>query len=111
MTPDQMAELAARLHDFGKAYPVEIFPEITDAERAEHSGLITRAAAQMGRHFAKFAVPAADLIESMVQRVPLTDERLREIHHLDQFGLFCDYAEFEQIARAIEEEHGIRSEK
>ena len=68
MTHDQMAELAARLHDFGKAYPVEIFPEITDAERAEHSRLITRAAAQMGRHFAKFAVPAADLIESMAQR-------------------------------------------
>ena len=34
----------------------------------------------------------------------LTDERLRQIHHEDQFGLFCDYDDFEQIARAIESE-------
>ncbi len=34
--------------------------------------------------------------------VPLTDEQLRKMHHEDQFGLFCDYDEFEQIARATE---------
>jgi hypothetical protein len=34
--------------------------------------------------------------------VSLTDEELRKMHHEDQFGLFCDYDEFEQIARAIE---------
>jgi len=44
---------------------VEIFPEITDAERAEHGKLIARAAAQMGRHFAKFAVPAAALLDRL----------------------------------------------
>lgn len=33
----------------------------------------------------------------------LTDEQLRHIHHEDQFGLFCDYDEFEQIARTIEQ--------
>jgi hypothetical protein len=32
----------------------------------------------------------------------LTDEQLRKLYHEDQFGLFCDYDEFEQIARAIE---------
>ena len=41
------------------------------------------------------------------QRGPLTDERLRKMHHEDQFGLFCDYDEFEQIARAVERKHGI----
>ena len=41
------------------------------------------------------------------QRKPLTDELLRKMHHEDQFGLFCDYDEFEQIARAIEAAHGI----
>lgn len=34
----------------------------------------------------------------------LTDERLRAIHHGDEFGLFCDFDEFHQIARAIESE-------
>lgn len=34
----------------------------------------------------------------------LTDERLRAIHHEDQFGLFCDFDEFHQIARAVEAE-------
>jgi hypothetical protein len=38
---------------------------------------------------------------------PLTDERLRQMHHEDEFGLFCDYDDFEQIARAIEQAHGI----
>ena len=108
MTPDQMAELAARLHDFGKAYPVEIFSEITDAERAEHSGLITRAAAQMGRHFAKFAVPAADLIADMAQRV------------LDEPVAFRDpeTGDFSRVRRVgwqqlylYPQAHGIRSEK
>jgi hypothetical protein len=44
------------------------------------------------------------------QRKPLTDEMLRKMHHEDQFGLFCDYDEFEQIARAIEAAHGIKGE-
>ena len=34
--------------------------------------------------------------------VGLTDEELAEMHHLDQFGLFCDADEFHDIARAIE---------
>ena len=40
-------------------------------------------------------------------RHPLTDDRLRQLHHRDDFGLFCDYDEFEQISRAIEAAHGI----
>lgn len=34
--------------------------------------------------------------------VGLTDGELAEMHHLDQFGLFCDADEFHDIARAIE---------
>jgi hypothetical protein len=39
--------------------------------------------------------------------VPLTEKELRRIHHEDQFGLFCDFDEFEQIVRATEQAHGI----
>lgn len=42
------------------------------------------------------------------KRKPLTDEFLRKLHHIDQFGLFCDYDDFEQISRAIEAAHGIK---
>lgn len=45
------------------------------------------------------------------RRNPLTHELLRKMHHEDQFGLFCDYDEFEQIARAIESAHGIGEKK
>jgi len=34
--------------------------------------------------------------------VGLTDEELTEMHHIEQFGLFCDADEFKDIARAIE---------
>jgi len=39
----------------------------------------------------------------------LTTERLRQMHHEDEFGLFCDFDEFEQIARAVEQEHSIKA--
>ena len=42
------------------------------------------------------------------ERVPLTEAQLKQIHHIEEFGLFCDYSEFEQIARAIELVHGIK---
>jgi len=38
----------------------------------------------------------------------LTDKELKNLHHLDQFGLFCDYDEFEQIARAVIEANNTR---
>ena len=31
----------------------------------------------------------------------LTDDELKTLHHIEEFGLFCDYEEFEQIARAV----------
>lgn len=42
---------------------------------------------------------------------PLTSEQLLRLRHIEEFGLFCDYEEFEQIARAIEHAHGIGVKK
>jgi len=42
---------------------------------------------------------------------PLSDEFLRKLHHEDEFGLFCDYDEFEQITRAVEQAHNIGATK
>lgn len=42
---------------------------------------------------------------------PLTSEQLQRLHHIEEFGLFCSYDEFEQIARAIEFAHGIGIKK
>lgn len=44
-------------------------------------------------------------------RAPLTETQLRKLHHIEEFGLFCDYDEFEQIARAIETAHDIKPAK
>lgn len=37
-------------------------------------------------------------------QVPLTDERLRQMHHEDEFGLYCDDDDFLDIARSVESE-------
>ena len=52
-----------KLRGFTLAYPVEMFGPVTDAERKEHSGLVSRASGAMGRHLAKFFAQAADVIE------------------------------------------------
>lgn len=46
-----------------------------------------------------------------VPKEPLSEETLKRMHHEDQFGLFCDYEDFEQITRAIEQAHGITTGK
>lgn len=50
-------------------------------------------------------------ITSPQEAHPLSDEFLRKMHHEYLFGLFCDYDDFEQIARAIERAHGIKGTK
>jgi hypothetical protein len=54
------------LRSFAEAYPEDVFRPLTDADRKEHSVLITRASAQMGRHFGKWATKAADTIEALL---------------------------------------------
>ncbi len=53
----------------------------------------------------------ASAAQPSAPRDPLTEQSLRALHHEDQFGLFYDYDEFEQIARAIESAHGITTRK
>ncbi len=60
-----------------------------------------RASITFKRWFDEQLAEAASPPQAPAQR--LTDERLRQMHHLEEFGLFCDFAEFEQIARAIED--------
>lgn len=45
------------------------------------------------------------------QKQLLSTDILKELHHIEEFGLFCSFDEFEQIARTIENEHGIRAPK
>jgi molecular chaperone GrpE (heat shock protein) len=49
------------------------------------------------------ATEIAELKAKLAEVMPLTDEQLRELHHIEEFGLSCSYEEFEQIARAIEQ--------
>jgi hypothetical protein len=49
------------------------------------------------------ATEIAELKAKLTEQTPITDEQLRELHHIEEFGLFCSYEEFEQIARAIEQ--------
>ena len=86
MTPDQMKELAAQLREHA---------------RRPHGVLFDA---------------AADLIEQMAQRVPLTDEQIESclpetIHTAEDGWLRTTAQTFHDFARAIEEAHGIRSEK
>ena len=88
MTPDQMAELAARLRVIAPLIPIEgcLAHEITLNQ-------------------------AADLIESMAQRVPLSDyEALMLLQELDP-RITTVYPGYLAIIRATERHHGIRSEK
>lgn len=93
MTNEQMAELAARLRVIAPLIPIEgcLAHEITLNQ-------------------------AADLIESMAQRVPLTADQIEtylpdEIYTTEDGWLKTTAQAFHDFARAIEQAHGIRSEK
>jgi hypothetical protein len=87
------------LRSFAEAYPEDVFRPLTDADRKEHSVLITRASAQMGRHFGKWtkveqaaldqqngqkrthfvahaATKAADTIEALLEALEDTEAHL-----------------------------------
>lgn len=46
-------------------------------------------------------------VQSAAHAVPLTDEQLAKIAVEDEFLLYCDQDSFNEIARAIEQAHGI----
>lgn len=41
------------------------------------------------------------------KRHPMTDDEITKLHHIEEFGFFCDEEEFLQIVRATEEHHNI----
>jgi hypothetical protein len=57
------AALIEQLRQLASAYPVEVFPDLTDEQRAMLGGLIDRASAAMGRHLGPFFTQAADALE------------------------------------------------
>jgi len=61
---EPVSDLVKRLRGFAQAYPEDMFPPLTEEERGQLGGeIISRASAEMGRHFAKFATEAADALE------------------------------------------------
>jgi hypothetical protein len=54
-----------KLRDFARAYPEDVFTPITASERKAYPTIITKASADMGRHFAPFAIEAADRIRAL----------------------------------------------
>lgn len=88
MTPDQMAELAARLRLRAK-----LFRE-----------------AEPGSVIAGDMIRAADLIESMAKRVPLSDQEIMNLVRGHCAAMRWPSTALD-IARAIEQAHGIRSEE
>jgi len=61
-TPEEFEEAAWRLQKWAEAYPEDIFRPLTDLDRKEHPGLITRASAGMGRHMSPFMLKWANLL-------------------------------------------------
>ncbi len=91
MTPDQMAELAARLHKQAQIHR----QHFKTADQREWAYTIDT---------------AADLIESMAQRVPLSEEQIMDLVR-DDCGVMRWPSTVLDIARAVEQAHGIRSEE
>jgi hypothetical protein len=60
-----MTTLVERLRSLADAYPADVFPPVTDEDRANQPSLVTRASASMGRHFAPTFTEAADEIERL----------------------------------------------
>lgn len=74
------------LYGFAKAYPVDIFPPLTQDEVDQYSTIISKASAGMGRHLGKFMHDAATEIERLAieatalrQQVALRDQRIAEL--------------------------------
>ena len=80
MNAKERRQLVTELRDFARAYPEDIFTPLTDEEREKYGSIITRTAAQTGRHFAPWFLKAAEALDQIE-----ADERLKE--RLDRSGL------------------------
>lgn len=75
-TPHTLVE---RLRSFAEAYPEDIFIPLTADETKAHSTIVTRASGGMGRHFAPFAVAAADEIERLQADLAARDAEIARL--------------------------------
>ena len=94
------------LRGFEQAYPKDVFPPLTDRESVEHSDIIAKASAQMGRHMAQFTTQAADEIARL--RVQLLEAKEYNSHWsaiAHKLGLKLDAAEraLQDITLTIDE--------
>ena len=71
MNAKERRQLVTELRDFARAYPEDIFTPLTDEEREKYGSIITRTAAQTGRHFAPWFLKAAEALDQIE-----ADERL-----------------------------------
>ena len=64
-----MSDIEQQLRSFAAAYPEDLFSPLTkeEVERLQSKGrhLLDRASAAMGRHFAPYAIEAADRIHAL----------------------------------------------
>jgi hypothetical protein len=82
------------LRGFEHAYPEDVFLPLTDKEGEEHSQIVARASAQMGRHMAQFTKQAADEIARL--RIQLLEAKGYNNHWsavAHKLGLKLDMAE------------------
>jgi hypothetical protein len=99
------------LRGFEQAYPKDVFPPLTDQETAEHSEIIAKASAQMGRHMAQFTTQAADEIARL--RMQLLEAKDYNSHWsaiAHKLGLKLDAAEraLQDITLTIDDPPGDR---
>ena len=94
------------LRGFEHAYPEDVFLPLADKEIEEHSHIVARVSAQMGRHMAQFTKQAADEIARL--RVQLLEAKEYNSHWsavADKLGLKLDMAEMalQHITLTIED--------
>ena len=82
------ADLIYRLRQLSEAYPVEVWPALTDAERDSIAGLLDRASAGMGRHFSGVFKEAADALEARAQPVAAIPEAGQSVPKLEAEQIF-----------------------
>jgi hypothetical protein len=81
--PPEVEKLINSLRSFDKAYSEDFFPPLSETEKEKMGSLLDRASASMGRHFAQFAVQAADMLEKYASGKnpglpPMTDAEVVE---------------------------------
>jgi hypothetical protein len=79
-----VSDIEQRLRDFAEAYPEDLFSPLTkeEVERLQSKGrhLLDRASAGMGRHFAPYAIQAADRIRDLEAALAEANDEISNLH-------------------------------